>query len=113
MSGMLIDNLWDLSVIENAGEVPASEVGDEFVIKTERFTTDIQVQLNFTPRVLTYTAGWRALVWKNKKTGEFQDLTEEEYQSYIDGRTVTYTRKNGSGAKQVEGTEGDAGSDNR
>jgi hypothetical protein len=97
---------WDLSVIENGGEVPASEVGDEFIIKTERFKTDITEQLKFTPRVLTYTAGWRALVWKNKKTGEFMDLTEEQYESYIDGRTVTFTAKDGSSTEQVEGTAG-------
>ena len=97
---------WDLSVIENGGEVPASEVGDEFVIKTERFKTDITEQLKFTPRVLTYTAGWRALVWKNKKTGEFMDLTEEQYKSYIDGRTVTFTAKDGSSTEQVESTAG-------
>jgi hypothetical protein len=97
---------WDLSVIENGGEVPASEVGDEFVIKTERFKTDITEQLKFTPRVLTYTAGWRALVWKNKKTGEFMDLTEEQYESYIDGRTVTFTAKDGSSTEQVESTAG-------
>ena len=97
---------WDLSVIENGGEVPASEVGDEFVIKTERFKSDIEAQLKFTPRVLTYTAGWRALVWKNKKTGEFMDLTEEQFQSYIDGRTVTFTAKDGSSTEQVEGTTG-------
>lgn len=109
MGEMLIQKLdspWDLSVVENAGEVPATEVGDEFVIKTERFTTDIKAQLMLMPRALTYTAGWRALVWKNKETGKFQDLTEEEYQSYIDGGIVTYTRANGSSAEQVEGTSG-------
>ena len=109
MGGMLIDKLdtpWELSVVENAGEVPATEVGDEFVIKTERFLTDIKAQLMLMPRALTYTAGWRALVWKNKETGRFQDLTEEEYQSYIDGGIVTYTRANGSSAEQVEGTPG-------
>ena len=84
-----LDSPWELSVVENAGEVPASEVKDEFVIKTDRFLTDIKVQLMLMPRALTYTAGWRALVWKNKETGRFQDLTEEEYQSYIDGRIVT------------------------
>jgi len=109
MGGMLIDKLdspWELSVAENYGEVPASEVKDEFVIKTERFTTDIKAQLMLIPRALTYTAGWRALVWKNKETGRFQDLTEEEYQSYIDGGVVTYTRTDGSSAEQVEGASG-------
>jgi hypothetical protein len=109
MGGMLIDKLdtpWELSVVENAGEVPASEVKDEFVIKTERFLTDIKAQLMLMPRALTYTAGWRALVWKNKETGRFQDLTEEEYDSYINGGIVTYTRANGSSAEQVEGTSG-------
>jgi hypothetical protein len=109
MGGMLIDKLdspWELSVAENYGEVPASEIKDEFVIKTERFTTDIKAQLMLMPRALTYTAGWRALVWKNKETGRFQDLTEEEYQSYIDGGIVTYTRANGSSTEQVEGTSG-------
>jgi hypothetical protein len=97
---------WDLSVIENAGEVPASEIGDEFVIKTERFSSDIKEQFTFTPRVLVYTAGWRALVWKNKKTGEFQDLTEEQVKSYLDGGTITFTAKDGSSTEQVEGTSG-------
>jgi len=109
MGGMLIDKLdspWELSVVENAGEVPASEVQDEFVIKTDNFLIDIKAQLMLMPRALTYTAGWRALVWKNKETGRFQDLTEEEYQSYIDGGIVTYTRANGSSAEQVEGTSG-------
>jgi hypothetical protein len=109
MGGMLIEKLdspWELSVVENAGEVPASEVKDEFVIKTDNFLTDIKAQLMLMPRALTYTAGWRALVWKNKETGRFQDLTEEEYQSYIDGGIVTYTRANGSSAEQVEGTSG-------
>jgi hypothetical protein len=92
---------WDLSVIENGGEVK-----DEFVIKTDNFLTDIKAQLMLMPRALTYTAGWRALVWKNKKTGQFQELTEEEYQSYIDGRIVTYTRTDGSSTEQVEGTAG-------
>ena len=101
-----LDSPWELSVVENAGEVPASEVKDEFVIKTDRFLTDIKVQLMLMPRALTYTAGWRALVWKNKETGKFQDLTEEEYQSYIDGGIVTYTRANGSSTEQVEGTAG-------
>jgi len=101
-----LDSPWELSVVDNAGEVPASEVGDEFVIKTERFLTDIKAQLMLMPRALTYTAGWRALVWKNKETGRFQDLTEEEYQSYIDGGIVAYTRANGSSAEQVEGTSG-------
>lgn len=101
-----LDNPWDLSVVENAGEVPASQVEDEFVIKTERFLTDIKAQLMLMPRTLTYTAGWRALVWKNKETGQFQDLTEAEYQSYIDGGIVTYTREIGSSTEQVEGTAG-------
>ena len=109
MGGMLIDKLdspWELSVAENYGEIPATWVGDEFVIKTERFKTDIKAQLMLMPRALTYTAGWRALVWKNKKTGEFMDLTEEQFQSYIDGRTVTFTAKDGSSTEQVEGTTG-------
>jgi hypothetical protein len=109
MGGMLIEKLgspWELSVVENAGEVPASEVQDEFVIKTDNFLIDIKAQLMLMPRALTYTAGWRAIVWKNKETGRFQDLTEEEYQSYIDGGIVTYTRANGSSAEQVEGTSG-------
>jgi len=101
-----LDSPWELSVVENAGEVPATEVKDEFVIKTERFLIDIKAQLMLMPRALTYTAGWRALVWKNKETGQFQDLTEEEYKSYIDGGIVSYTRKTGSSANEVEGTAG-------
>jgi len=89
-----LDNPWELSVIENSGEVHASKVGDELVAKTAPLLIDIKAQLMLVPRTLTFTVGWRALVWKNKETNQFLDLTEKEYQSYLDGGIVTYTRKN-------------------
>ena len=100
---------WDLSVIENGGEVPASEVGDEFVIKTERFLTDIKAQLMLMPRALTYTAGWRALVWQNKETGRFKDITDEEYEEYTRTGTINSASSTGTDSGKVRPSDGGEG----
>ena len=105
-----LDSPWELSVVENAGEIPASEVEDSLAVKTAPLMTDIKSQLMLIPRTLSYTVGWKALVWKNKETGAFQDLTEEEYAAYVDGGIVTYTRDAGKNSKEDEDTGGDAGS---
>ena len=104
------DSPWDLSVVENAGEIPVSSVKDEIVVSVTPLQTDIKAQLMFVPRTLTYTVGWRALVWQNKETNQFQDLTEEEFAAYVDGGIVTYTRGSGKDTQENESAEGDAGS---
>jgi hypothetical protein len=105
-----IDSPWELSVVENAGEIPASEVQDSLAVKTAPLMTDIKSQLMLVPRTLSYTVGWKALVWKNKETGAFQDLTEEEYTAYVDGGIVSYTRGSSESNAKDEGAEGDSGS---
>jgi len=105
-----IDSPWELSVVENAGEIPASAVTDEIAVKTAPLLTDIKSQLMLVPRTLTYTVGWKALVWKNKETGAFQELTEEEHAAYIDGGIVSYTRGSSQGDAKDEDTQGDSGS---
>lgn len=103
-----LDSPWELSVVENAGEIPASAVEDELAVKTAPLMTDIKSQLMLVPRTLSYTVGWRALVWKNKESGAFLDLTEEEFNAYRDGGIVTFTRGSGENAAKDEGTNGDS-----
>ena len=107
-----IDSKWSLTVVENAGEIPMDRVKDEIVVKTEPLMLDIKAQLMMVPQTLTYTVGWRALVWKNKETGQFLDLTEEEYNSYIYGGILTYTREIETDIKKDEDTKADAGGNN-
>jgi len=105
-----LDSPWTLAVIENAGEIPASQITEQINVKTAPLMTDIKAQLMLVPRTLTYTVGWRALVWQNKETNQFQDLTEEEYAAYVDGGIVSYTRgadKNNGGDESSEGNAGD------
>ena len=104
------DSPWDLTVVENAGEIPVDKAKDEIAVSTAPLQTDIKAQLMFVPRTLTYTVGWRALVWQNKETNQFQDLTEDEFNAYLDGGIVTYTRGSGENAQENEGAEGTEGS---
>lgn len=104
-----LDSPWTLTVVENAGEIPATQVTDEIAVKTAPLMTDIKAQLMLMPRTLTYTVGWRALVWQNKETNQFQDLTEEEYTAYVDGGIVRYTRGANENNGGDESPAGDAG----
>jgi hypothetical protein len=105
-----LDSPWTLTVVENAGEIPANKVEDEIAVPTKTLLVDIKAQLMVVPRTLSYTIGWRALVWQNKESGAFLDLTEEELNAYNDGGIVTFTRGSGKDAKKDEGTNGDSGS---
>jgi hypothetical protein len=105
-----LDSPWTMIGVENAGEIPPDKVGEDVVVPVAPLLTDLKAQLMFVPRSLVYTVGWRALVWQNKETGKFQDLTEEEYAAYMDGGIVAYTRGGGENATKDEGTEGDSGS---
>ena len=104
------DSPWDLKMVGNEGEIPADRVGDDIVVEKQKLLTDIKAQLMMVPNTLTYTVGWRALVWHNEKTGAFQALTDDEFKSYLDGGIVTYTRGTTQGDEQDESSRGDAGS---
>lgn len=105
-----LDSPWTLIVVENAGEIPAKEVKDDVVVATKTLLTDIKAQLMVVPRTLSYTVGWRAVVWQNKESGAFLDLTEKEFDAYINGNIVTFNRGSEQGVKEDEGTNGDSGS---
>ena len=105
-----LDSPWTLTVVENSGEVPAYKFKDEVVVPTEPLLSDIKTQLSVVPRTLSYTIGWRAVVWQNKESGAFLDLTEEEFNAYINGNIVTFNRGSEQGVKEDEGTNGDSGS---
>jgi len=103
--------MWELTVVENAGEIPADKVKDEISVETKPLLIDIKAQLMIAkPKTLTYTVGWRAIVWQNKETGQFKDLSEAEYNQYITSGSVNPTRGDGKVGKQDEVTSGDEGS---
>lgn len=102
---------WELTVVENAGEIPADKVKDEIAVQTKPLLIDIKAQLMIAmPKTLTYTVGWRALVWQNKETGQFKDITESEYEEYIRTGSINLTPSDGTDGEQVESTSGDKGS---
>lgn len=105
-----LDSPWTLTVVENAGEIPSSAIKDEIAVSTQPLLVDIKSQLMVVPRTLSYTVGWKALVWQNKESGAFLDLTEEEFNAYRDGGIVTFTRGSKQDAPKDEGTNGDSGS---
>jgi len=93
---------WELTVAENAGEIPVNKVKDEIVVETKPLLTDIKAQLMLMPKSLVYTVGWRAIVWQDKETGRFKDLSEEEYEAYIGTGSVGIASTDGEDDKQVE-----------
>jgi hypothetical protein len=102
---------WELTVVENAGEIPADKVTDEIAVQTAPLLIDIKAQLMIAkPKTLTYTVGWRAIVWQNKETGQFKDLSEAEHKEYITSGSVNPTRGDAKDGKQDEPTIGDEGS---
>jgi len=102
---------WELTVVENAGEIPASKVTDEIAVQTAPLLIDIKAQLMIAkPKTLTYTVGWRAIVWQNKETGQFKDLSEAEHNEYITSGSINPTGGDGEDGKQDEPTIGDEGS---
>jgi len=103
--------MWELTVVENAGEIPADKVKDEIAVETKPLLIDIKAQLMIAkPKTLTFTVGWRAIVWQNKETGQFKDLSEAEYNQYITSGSVNPTGGDGKVGKQDEVTSGDEGS---
>jgi hypothetical protein len=104
-------NKWELTVVENAGEIPADKVTEEIAVQTAPLLIDIKAQLMIAkPKTLVYTVGWRAIVWQNKETGQFKDLSEADYDKYITSGTINPTVGDGEVGKQDEVTSGDEGS---
>jgi len=101
---------WELTVVENAGEIPASKVKDEIAVETKPLLIDIKAQLMLMPKTLAYTVGWRALVWQNKETGQFKDITEEQYKEYLGTGTINISSTDGTDGGEVGSTDGDKGS---
>jgi hypothetical protein len=94
---------WELTVVENAGEIPADKVTDEIAVQTAPLLIDIKAQLLMhKPKTLTYTVGWRAIVWQNKETGQFKDLSEEDYKEYITSGSINPIEGDGKDVKQDE-----------
>lgn len=102
---------WELTVVENAGEIPASKVTTEIAVQTAPLNIDIKAQLMIAkPKTLVYTVGWRALVWQNKETGQFKDISEAEYEQYLKTGSVGNASADGADVTETESTSGDKGS---
>jgi hypothetical protein len=102
---------WELTVVENAGEIPASKVTTEIAVQTAPLNIDIKAQLMIAkPKTLAYTVGWRALVWQNKETGQFKDISETEYEEYLRTGTINISSTDGTDGGEVGSTTGDKGS---
>tara|TARA_R110000868_G_scaffold6804_2_gene37838 strand:+ start:2437 stop:2775 length:339 start_codon:yes stop_codon:yes gene_type:complete len=102
---------WELTVVENAGEIPADSVTDSIQVPTKPLLIDIKSQLMMhKPVTLTYTIGWRAIVWQNKETGQFKDLSEADHKEYIKTGSVNSTTGNGKDSDETEPANRDTGS---
>jgi hypothetical protein len=101
--------MWELTVVENAGEIPASRIKDEIAVETKPLLIDIKAQLMLMPKTLVYTVGWRALVWQNKETGMFKDITAEENEEYIRTGSINSASSTGKDSGKVEPSDGGEG----
>ena len=100
---------WELTVVENAGEIPASRIKDEIAVETKPLLIDIKAQLMLMPKTLVYTVGWRALVWQNKETGRFKDITDEEYEEYTRTGTINSASSTSTDSGKVGPSDGGEG----
>lgn len=92
---------WELTVAENGGEVPVEQVTEELKIPTKQLLTDMKAQLMLVPANATYTIGWKAIVWKKKEGGRFQELTDGEFKQFLETGTAKYTRGNPSDGGEI------------
>ncbi len=100
---------WELKLAENSGDLRGTYDSQEVVVPTKSLITDMKAQLMFLPKNFTWTVGWRTYVWQNKETGRFQELTEEEYTTLVNGGTVNYTRDGGGSDTELTTPAGDEG----
>jgi hypothetical protein len=100
---------WELTVAENGGEVLASTVDGILEIPVQQLLTDAKAQMMLMPKNLTYTIGWKAIVWKKKEGGRFQELTDAEFKQFSETGTAQYSRGNPSDGGEVEHSTGSEG----
>jgi hypothetical protein len=104
-----MDDKWELTIAENAGEIPAKQFTNEVKVATHPLLTDVKAQLMVMPKTLMYTVGWRALVWQNKTTGQFKDISDEEYANYLAHGDVNGPAGDGENPEPTESTSGNEG----
>ena len=103
---------WELTVVENAGEIPAEKVTDAIAVPAEPLLIDIKSQLMIEkPKTLVYTVGWRAYVWQNKETGQFKDISEEEYEEFKSTGRIKITKGSREDVKSDASSTGNEASD--
>lgn len=106
---MSLNSNWELAIAENSGEVDSKNHKKEIVFNTTPLTDNIEAQLGFIPNNFNYTIGWRAIVWKEKETGEFKGLTDEEHHEFLERGTAKFTRgdsTDGGDSTDSTGVEG-------
>ena len=101
---------WELTVVENSGAIPHEQVTDHIAVPAEPLLIDIKAQLMIAkPKSLVYTVGWRAIVWQNKETGQFKDITEAEHAEYLATGTINESARVGEDAGETESSSGSEG----
>lgn len=100
---------WALTVAENFGEIDNANVTEEIRLPIAPLLTDMKAQLMLVPKNFTYRVGWKAIVWQNTETGQFKELTEDEFRQYLAGDTIAYTRDSDEGTGTDEPTSGSEG----
>jgi hypothetical protein len=105
----MTNSKWELKIAENMGDLKGTYDSQEVVVPTKQLIIDMKAQLMFLPKNFTWTVGWRTYVWQEKETGRFQELTEDEYTTLINGGTVNYTRDGGGGDSELGPTESTKG----
>lgn len=83
---------WELTQVSNWGEMKASLNSEEIVVAAKPLITDIKSKLLFVPKDLKWTVGWSAYVWQEKESGRFKDLTEDEYERWVNEGIIHHTR---------------------
>ncbi len=101
---------WTLTEVGNEGQMRGSLSSDVVTVPTKTLVTDIKAQLMFIPKEFNWTVGWRAYVWRDEKTGQCKDLTEDEFKEFLENGTVNYTRDGGASDTTVASTDGHEGS---
>lgn len=93
---------WELTVAENSGEIPMAQIlQNELAVPTKQLLTDMKAQLMLVPANATYTIGWKAIVWKKKEGGRFQELTDDEFKQFLETGTAEYSRGNPSNGGEI------------
>lgn len=89
---MTMNSKWTLTEVGNEGQMRGSLSSDNVTVPSKTLVTDIKAQLMFIPKEFNWTVGWRAYVWRNEETGQFKDLSEDEFKEFLENGTVNYAR---------------------